>query len=64
MAEHSAVNRTVVGSSPMLSAIVGPLEKRLNSYAFHAYIHGFESRTGHQRKIIPPSGGFSFTKIK
>ena len=25
----------------------GPLEKWLNSYAFHAYTHGFESRTGH-----------------
>ena len=48
MAEQSAVNRSVVGSSPMLSAIYfGPLEKWLNSHAFHACIHGFESRTGH-----------------
>ena len=48
MAEQSAVNRSVVGSSPMLSAILGPLEKWLNSYPFQGYIHGFESRTGHQ----------------
>ena len=27
----------------------GPLVKWLNTYAFHAYIHGFKSRTGHQR---------------
>ena len=41
MAEQSAVNRSVVGSSPMLSAIYfGPLEKWLNSHAFHACIHG------------------------
>ena len=47
--EQSAVNRSVVGSNPMLSAIkIGPLEKWLNSYPFQGYIHGFESRTGHQ----------------
>ncbi len=34
----------------MLGAIVGPLEKRLNSHAFHACIHGFESRTDHHRE--------------
>ena len=48
MAEHLAVNQGVVGSSPIASAIYGLLEKRLNSHAFHACIHGFESRTGHQ----------------
>ena len=26
----------------------GPLVKWFNTYAFHAYIHGFKSRTGHQ----------------
>ena len=26
---------------------LGPLEKRLNSHAFHACIQGFESPTGH-----------------
>ena len=42
------VNHGVLGSSPRLGAIFfGPLEKRLNSHAFHACIHGFESRTGH-----------------
>ena len=50
MVEQSAVNRSVVGSSPMLGAIYGPLEKWLNSHAFHACTHGFESRTGHQEK--------------
>ena len=51
MAEHLAVNQGVVGSSPIASAIYGLLEKRLNSHAFHACIHGFESRTGHQMDI-------------
>ena len=51
MAEQSAVNRSVVGSSPIASAS-GPLEKWLNSHAFHACIHGFESRTGHQIGIF------------
>lgn len=42
------VNHGVLGSSPRLGAIFfGPLEKRFNSHAFHACIHGFESRTGH-----------------
>ncbi len=50
MAEQSAVNRFVVGSSPIVSAIYnGLLEKRLNSYPFQGYIHGFESRTGHHK---------------
>ena len=48
MAEHLAVNQGVVGASAIASAIYGLLEKRLNSHAFHACIHGFESRTGHQ----------------
>ena len=52
MAEHLAVNQGVVGSSPIASAIYGLLEKRLNSHAFHACIHGFESRTGHQMEIM------------
>ena len=47
--ELSAVNRSVVGSSPSVGA-TGPLEKWLNSYAFHAYIHGFESRMGHHSR--------------
>ena len=52
--EQSAVNRSVVGSSPSVGATrIGPLEKWLNSYAFHAYTHGFESRTGHQLKNYP-----------
>jgi hypothetical protein len=29
----------------------GPLEKRLNSHAFHACIQGFESPTGHQGRL-------------
>ena len=52
MAEHLAVNQGVVGSSPIASAIYGLLEKRLNSHAFHACIHGFESRTGHQMETM------------
>jgi hypothetical protein len=48
MVELSAVNRSVVGSSPTLGAIAGLLEKWLNSHAFHACIRGFESRIGHQ----------------
>ena len=28
----------------------GPLVKRFNTHAFHACIHGFESRTGHHKK--------------
>ena len=46
LVEQSAVNRSVVGSSPTSSAmwLVG---ETVNSHAFHACIHGFESRTGH-----------------
>ena len=44
--EHPAHNRTVLGSIPS-GPIVGTLEKWLNSPAFHAGIHGFESRTCH-----------------
>ena len=50
--EHMTVNHGVIGSSPIGGAIVGLLEKRLNSHAFHACIHGFESRTGHHSKIM------------
>ena len=45
--ELSAVNRSVVGSSPTVGAI-GHMEKRLNSPPFHGGIHGFESHYGHQ----------------
>ena len=48
--ELSAVNRSVVGSSPSVGAKTGLLEKRLNSPPFHGGIHGFESHTGHQNK--------------
>ena len=46
LVEQSAVNRSVVGSSPTSSAmwLVG---ETVNSHAFHACIHGFESRTSH-----------------
>ena len=48
LVEQSAVNRSVVGSSPTSSAmwLVG---ETVNSHAFHACIHGFESRTGHHK---------------
>ena len=46
MVEQSAVNRSVVGSSPTSSAM-WPVGETVNSHAFHACIHGFESRTGH-----------------
>ena len=35
---------------------VGPLEKRLNSHAFHACIQGFESPTGHQTWALSSAG--------
>ncbi len=34
-----------------LSLLYGPLEKRLNSHAFHACIQGFESPTGHHGRL-------------
>jgi hypothetical protein len=34
-----------------LSLLFGPLEKRLNSHAFHACIQGFESPTGHHGRL-------------
>ena len=37
-----------MGSSPSVGATFGELEKWLNSHAFHACIHGFESRIRHQ----------------
>ena len=64
MAEHLAVNQGVVGSSPIASAIYGLLEKRLNSHAFHACIHGFESRTGHQMLQILNVIGMDDYKFK
>ena len=58
------VNHGVLGSSPSGGAIfiVGPLEKRFNSHAFHACIHGFESRTGHQeiKMSISVRNGFFY----
>ena len=68
MAEQSAVNRFVVGSSPIVSAILnGLLEKWLNSYPFQGYIHGFESRTGHHKSLNASpedSDAFSFIGIQ
>ena len=50
-----------MGSSPSVGATrIGPLEKWLNSYAFHAYTHGFESRTGHHKNPASPTGGAGF----
>ena len=48
--EQPAVNRLVVGSNPIVSAklIIRPVGEVVNSHAFHACIHGFKSRTGHQ----------------
>ncbi len=34
-----------------------PVGEMVNSYAFHAYIHGFESRTGHHLKLSSHSFG-------
>ncbi len=45
--EQLAVNQWVAGSSPATSAILWPVGETVNSHAFHACIHGFESRTGH-----------------
>ena len=38
----------------------GPLEKGLNSHAFHACTHGFESRTGYHltKQPLSKDGGF------
>ena len=42
------VTQEIAGSIPVWTAIFnGPLVKRFNTHAFHACIHGFESRTGH-----------------
>ena len=42
------VNHGVTGSSPVGGAIyIWPFGEAVHSYAFHAYIHGFESRKGH-----------------
>lgn len=54
MAEQPAVNRFVVGSSPILSANLWPVGEAVNSYPFQGYIHAFEPRTGHHLKITDP----------
>ena len=48
--ERTPDKREVGGSSPPRPTILfyGPLVKWLNTHAFHACIHGFKSRTGHQ----------------
>ena len=51
MVEHYLAKVVMRVRFPYLAP--GPLEKWLNSYAFHAYTHGFESRTGHQLKNYP-----------
>ena len=38
--------------APFFKSYNGSLEKRLNSHAFHACIHGFESRTNHHIESI------------
>ena len=45
--EQPAVNRLVASSILAVAAIYGSLVKLLNTHAFHACIHGFESRTSH-----------------
>ena len=35
----------------MTSNRVWPVGEAVNTYAFHAYMHGFKSRTGHQLRI-------------
>ena len=55
MVEHSAVNRQVIGSSPILGAI-WPVGEAVNTHAFHACIHGFKSRTGHQHRVLAQLG--------
>ena len=47
--EHLTFNQGVPRSSRGWITIIGTLEKGLNSPAFHAGIHGFESRTCHHR---------------
>ena len=47
------VNHGVTGSSPVGGAIyIWPFGEAVNSYAFHAYIHGFESRKGHHLRRL------------
>ena len=47
--EHLTFNQGVPRSSRGWITIIGTLEKGLNSPAFHAGIHGFESRTCHHK---------------
>ena len=63
LVEQSAVNRSVVGSSPTSSAmwLVG---ETVNSHAFHACIHGFESRTSHHLSITSLRWCFFYFFIK
>ena len=56
--EHSVHTRGVIGSNPITATILGALEKWLNSPAFHAGIHGFESHTCHQHKPLLIAGAF------
>ena len=51
--ERTPDKREVDGSSPFRPTIlIGPLVKWFNTHAFHACIHGFESRTGHHKKCL------------
>ncbi|ABP01105.1 hypothetical protein MHP7448_0690 [Mesomycoplasma hyopneumoniae 7448] len=44
-----AVNQLVAGSIPAIGAI-RPVGEAVNTHGFHPWIHGFDSRTGHQNK--------------
>ena len=51
-AEHLTFNQGVRRSNRRWLTISGALEKRLNSPAFHAGIHGFESHTRHHQNLF------------
>ena len=59
-AEHLTFNQGVRRSNRRWLTNIGALEKRLNSPAFHAGIHGFESHTRHHIKKAHRQMGFFY----
>ena len=48
----------------IVAIINRPVGETVNSHAFHACIHGFESRTGHQKKIYINRSIYAYHKEK
>ena len=51
MVEQTAVNRLVAGSIPAVAANLRSVGEVINTHAFHACMHGFESHTDRQRVV-------------